>query len=95
MCTIFHLKPIEGITVVLLSSNIEAGSPKYRILSGDVSVSYVILLAKSDDTFLPISAPKPVNKPPSLKPTALSIDAPMDTPPATPDPTNSFLTVFF
>ena len=72
----------------------ETGSPKYRVLSGDVLVSYVILLAKSDDTFLSISAPKPVNKPPSLKPVALSIDAHVDTPPAAPAPTISSY-VFF
>ena len=56
---------------------------------------YVILLAKSLDTFLPISAPKPINKPPSLKPVAESADAPMASPPATPAPTISSLTMFF
>ena len=89
------MKPIEGITVVLLKSNTKTGSPKYRILSGDVLVSSVILLAKSLDTFLPISAPKPLNTPPSAKPIAESADAPMANPPATPAPTISFLIVFF
>ena len=54
--------------MVALKSKAEIGSPKYRILSGLVLVSDVILLAKSDDMCLPISAPKPDNKPPSLKP---------------------------
>ena len=71
-------------------SQAEIGSPKYLILSGDVLVSDVILLAKSVDTFLPISAPKPLNNPPSLKPVAESTDAPMARPPATPAPTISF-----
>ena len=71
------------------------GSPKYLILSGDVLVSDVILLAKSVDTFLPISAPKPDNNPPSLKPVAESTVAPMASPPATPAPTISSLTMFF
>ena len=75
-------------------SNIEIGLPKYLILSGDVLLPEVILLAKSDDTFLPISAPKPLNKPPSLKPVAESTDAPMASPPATPAPTSSSLTMF-
>ena len=57
-------------------------------------VSEVILLAKSDDTFLPISAPKPLNKPPSLKPVTESTDAPMASPPATPAPTISSLAMF-
>ena len=52
-------------------------------------------VAKSLDTFLLISVPIAVNKPPSLKPVALSIGAPMGTPPATPAPTMSFLTMFF
>ena len=60
-----------------------------------VLVSSVILLAKSLDTFLPISAPKPVNKPPSAKPIAASADAPMANPPAAPTPTITFLTMFF
>ena len=93
MCAILHLKPIEGIPVVLLRSNIETGSPKYRILSGDVLVSSVILLAKSLDT-LPISAPKPLNKPPSAKPVAESAGAPMANPPAAPAVTISSLTMF-
>ena len=95
MCAIFHLKPIEGITVVLLTSNIETGSPKYRVLSCDVLVSYVILLAKSLDTFLPISAPRPFNIPPSEIPIAASADAPMANPPAAPAVTISSLTMFF
>ena len=80
---------------VALKSNIETGSPKYLILSGGVLVSDVILLEKSDDIFLLISAPKPDNKPPSLKPIAVSADAPMANPPATPAPTISSLTMFF
>ena len=83
-----------GNTVVLLKSNTEIGPPKYLILSGDVLVSGVILLAKSY-TFLHISAPKPVNKPPSLKPKTLSIVPPMANPPAAPAPTILFLTMFF
>ena len=84
-----------GITVVALKSKAEIGSPQYRILLGLVLVSDIILLAKSGDTFLPISAPKPDNEPPSLKPIAKSADAPMANPPATPAPTISFLTMFF
>ena len=80
--------------MVALKSNIETGSPKYLILSGDVLVSDVILLAKSFDTFLPISAPKPVNNPQSLKPMALSADAPIDNPPAAPAVIISFLIMF-
>ena len=95
MCTIFHLKPIEGITVVLLKSSIETGSPNYRILSGLVSVSSVILLANSLETFLFKSAPIPVKSPPSLKPVALSADGPIANPLATPAPTISFLIMFF
>ena len=94
MCTFFHVKPIEGITVVLLKSNTETGSPKYLILLGLVLLSDLILLGKSVDTFLPISAPKPVNKPASAKPIAESADAPMDSPLAAPTPTISFLTMF-
>ena len=86
---------IEGITVDALKSNIEIGSPKYLTLSGDVLVSGVILLAKSLDTFLPISTPKPDNKPPSLNPIAESTVVPMANPPATPAPTISLLTMFF
>ena len=81
--------------MVALKSNALIGSPKYLILSGDVLVSDAILLAKSVDTFLPISAPKPLNNPPSLKPVAESTDAPMASPPATPAPTISALTMFF
>ena len=91
----FRLEPIEGITVVLLKPNIETGSPNYLILSGLVFVSSVILLAKSLDTFLPISAPKPLNIPPSENPIAASADAPMATPPAAPAVTISSLTIFF
>ena len=80
---------------VALKSKAETGSPKYLILSGDVLVSGVILLAKSDDTFLPISAPEPINKPPSLKPVAESTDAPIASPLAAPALTISFLTMFF
>ena len=83
------------MTVVELKPNIEIGSPKYLILSGDVLVSDVILLAKSVETFLPISAPKPDNKPPSLKPVAESTVVPMANPPATPPATISSLTMFF
>ena len=43
----------------------------------------------------PISAPKPLNKPPSENPIAESTDAPMANPPATPEPTISLLTMFF
>ena len=81
--------------MVELKSNIEIGSPKYLILSGDVLVSDVILSAKSVETFLPISVPEPVNNPPSEKPIAESADAPIDSPPATPAPTISSLTMFF
>ena len=81
--------------MVALKSKAETGSPKYRILSGDVLSSAVSLLAKSVETFLPISAPKPVNKPPSEKPIAESADVPMATPPATPAPTISSSTMFF
>ena len=83
------------MTVLALKSNIETGSPKYRILSGGVLLSFVILLAKPLDTFLPISAPKPLNKPPSGNPIAASADVPIATPPATPAVTISSLTVFF
>ena len=79
--------------MVALKSNALIGSQKYLILSGDASVSHVILLAKSLDTFLPISAPIPVNKPPSLKPIAASADAPIYPIPATPAPTISSLTM--
>ena len=95
-CALFRHRCLKlGNTVVLLKSNIEPGSPKYVILSGDVLVSDVILSAKSVETFLPISAPKPDNKPPSLKPIAESTVAPAANPPATPPPTISSLTVFF
>ena len=76
----------DGITLLALKSNIEIGSPKYRILSGDVLLSDVNLLAISVETFLPISAPKPLNNPPSEKPIAESTDAPMANPPAAPAP---------
>ena len=81
--------------MVELKSNIEIGSPTYLILSGLVLVSDVILFAKSFDTFLPISAPKPNNKPPSLKPKAEATVVPMANPPATPPATISSLTMFF
>ena len=88
------MKPIEGIAVVLLKSNIETGSPKYLILSGLVLVSSVILFAKSLDTFLPISALKPLDIPPSENPIAASADAPTANPPATPAVIISSLTMF-
>ena len=56
---LFHLCLTEGMIVVALKSKALIGSPKYRILLGLVLLSSVILLAKSDDMFLPISAPKP------------------------------------
>ena len=68
----FHLKPNEGMTVVLLKSKALIGSPKYLILSGDILLPSVILLAKSLDIFLPMPAPKPLNEPPSAKPIAES-----------------------
>ena len=83
---LFHLCLNEGITVVALKSKAEIGSPKYRILLGLVLLSGVILLEKSDDMFLPISAPKPLNKPPSENPIAASADVPIANPPATPAP---------
>ena len=64
-------------------------------MPGGVLVSDVILLTKSFDTFLPISAPEPDNKPPSLKPVAESTVVPIANPPATPAPTISSLTMFF
>ena len=76
-------------------SNIETGSPKYLTLSGDVLLSDVILLAKSDETFLLISLPKALNNPPSEKPIAESMDAPMANPLATPAVTMSSLTLLF
>ena len=87
---LFHLCLNRGMVVVALGSKALVGSPKYLILLRLVLLSDVILLARSLDTFLPISVPIAVNKPPSLKPVALSIDAPTDTPPATPAPTISF-----
>ena len=65
------------------------------ILLGLVLLSSVTLLAKSLDTFLPISAPKPDNKPPSAKPKAESADMPIATPPAAPAPTISLLIRLF
>ena len=44
---------------------------------------------------MPISAPKPFNKPASAKPIVESTDAPMANPPAAPTPTISFLTMSF
>ena len=64
-----------------------------RILSGDVLLSEVNLLAISVETFLPISAPKPVNKPPSENPIAEAADAPVVNPPAIPAAIISFLTI--
>ena len=63
-------------------------------MSGLVLVSDVILLARSVEIFLPISAPKPNNNPPSEKPTAESTVVPIASPPATPAPTVSSLTMF-
>ena len=83
------------MVVIALKSKAEIGSPKNLILSGGVLVSGVILLAKSVETFLPISAPEPLNKPPSGKPIAVSVDAPIANPPATHAPTISSLIVFF
>ena len=85
----------DGITVVALKSNIEIGSPKYLVLSRDVLLSSVILLAKSLDAFLPISLPKPLNNPPSEKPIAASADALVANPLATPAPTIAFLPMSF
>ena len=95
-CALFRQRCLnEGIIVVALKSNMEIGSPKYLILSGDVLVSDVILSAKSVETFLPIPVPKPFNKPASLKPLAESTVVPMANPPATPPATISSLTMFF
>ena len=90
-----HLCSNEGMIAVALESKALIGSPRYLILLGLVLVSGVILLAKSLDTFLPISAPKPLNKPPSENPIAESADAPMASPLAAPTPTISFLIIFF
>ena len=84
----------DGITVVALKSIAEIGSPRYRILSGGVLLSDVNMLAISVETFLPISAPEPLNNPPSEKPIAESADAPIANPLATPAPTISFLIMF-
>ena len=81
--------------MVALKSQALTGSPKYLILLGLVLLSDVILLEKSDNMFLPISAPKPFNKPPSLKPIAESTDAPMASPLATPEPTIPSSIMFF
>ena len=83
------------MTALALKSKAEIGSPKCLILSGDVLVSSAILLAKSFDTFLPISAPKPLNIPPSAKPIAESADVPIANPLAAPAPTISLLTMCF
>ena len=69
------------------------GSPKHRILPGDVLLSEVNLLAISVETFLPISAPKPVNEPPSGYPVAESADALVANPPAIPAAIIFFLTI--
>ena len=68
---------------------------KNIILSGLVLVYDVILLAKSVDICLPISAPKPVNKPAPLKPTAESAGARIYPIQETPAVTMSSLTMFF
>ena len=44
MCAVFHLCLNEGMIVAALKSKAEIGSPTYRILSGLVLVSDVILL---------------------------------------------------
>ena len=85
----------DGIIVVALKSIADIGSPKYIILSGFVLISSVNLLAKSVDTFLPISKPNPDIRPASLKPIAESKAPPVAKPPATPAPTISSLTIFF
>ena len=91
---LFHLCLNEGMVAAALKSKAEVGSPKYRILFGSVLVSDIFLLAKSLDTFLPMSPPKPDNKPPSLNPQAESTVVPMANPPATPPATSSSLTMF-
>ena len=78
-----------------MKSQAETGSPKYLTPSGDVLVSDLILLEKSGDISLQISALKPPNKPPSENPIAASADVPIANPPATPAPTISSLTMFF
>ena len=45
--------------------------------------------------FLLISAPRPLNKPPSENPIAESADAPMASPLAATTPTSSFFIMFF
>ena len=85
----------EGITLLALKPSIEIGSPKYRIISGGVLLSGVNLSAISVETFLPISAPKPLNNPPSEKPIAESTDAPMANPQAAPAPNISLLIMCF
>ena len=92
---LFHLCLNEGMIVAALKSKALIGSPRYSILLGLVLLSSVILLAKSDDMFLLISAPEPLNKPPSENPIAESADAPMASPLAAPTPTFSFLIRFF
>ena len=81
------------MTALALKSIALIGSPKYRILSGIVLLYYVTLLAISVEISLPISAPKPVNTPPSENPIAESADAPMATPPATPKSKMPSLTI--
>ena len=66
----------------------------FLILSGLVLVSSVVLLAKSLDTFLQISTPKPLNNPPSENTIAASAEAPTANPPAAPAVTISSLTMF-
>ena len=83
------------MTVLALKSKAEIGSTKYRILSGDVLVSSVILLAKSLDTFLLISVPKADSKPAAVKPIAESADVLIANPLAAPTPIISSLTMFF
>ena len=49
---LFHPCLNEGVIVVAVKSKALIGSPKYLIPSGEVLVSDVILLEKSDDMFL-------------------------------------------
>ena len=82
----------DGMTALALKPIAIIGSPK-DILSGIVLLSSVNLLAISVETFLHISAPKPVYKPKTTKSTAESADAPVANPPATPAPIISFLII--
>ena len=90
---LFHLCLNEGIIVVELKSNRNRLAKIYNSVRACISICNSI--RKSVETFLPISAPKPDNKPPSLNPIAESTVVPMANPPATPAPTISSLTMFF